>query len=179
MIKKIDIETLRNVYYQYMTKDFPENELKPFEMIEEIINRNKGTAIGFYQNNNLLGYAILIYSQDKLLLDYFAIIKEYRKKGYGTTILKEVKEYFKNYAFLLIESEDNNSLEAKERIKFYQHCGCKNSKTRIRLYFVDYLLLYLELSKNANNTEIKNEIFNIYKEIYPEYIDSEYLLFYK
>ena len=104
MIKELDLKTLKNIYYTHMTKDFPEDELKTFEMIEGSIKNGKSTALAYYQDSLILGYATILFIEDKLLLDYFAIIKDYRSKGYGKEFLKEIKEYFKDYSFILIES---------------------------------------------------------------------------
>lgn len=178
MINRLDLGTLKNIYYDYMIEDFPKDELKTYEMIEESINQGKSIAIGFYQNELLLGYATIIFAEDKLLLDYFAIINNYRNMGYGKKFIEEIKDYFKDYSFILIESENINSLQAKKRIDFYHKCGCKDTNVYIRLYFVDYTLLYIELAKTYDTNIIKKEVFDLYRKIYPEYLNSEYLIFY-
>lgn len=176
MIKELPLDKFKNIYFNHMIYDFPENELKLFDMIEDIIKKRKGLAIAYYQNNILTGYATLIFVEDKLLLDYFAIIKDFRNMGYGKKFIKELQEYFHDYAFLLIESEDNDSIQAKKRIEFYKRCGCKDSGIKIELYFVDYALLYLELNKQID-INIKEEVLSIYKNVYPNYIGSKYLIF--
>ena len=160
-----------------MINDFPEEELKPFQMIEELIKADKSVALGYYDNDVLKGYATILFAGKNLLLDYFAIISSYRGKGYGTRFLSELKEYFKDYGFLLIESENNNSETARKRIEFYKRCGCKDSKLRGRLYFVEYAFLYLELSGSCSSENVEEEILNIYKIIYPHYLNTEYLEF--
>lgn len=176
MIKELPLETFKNTYFNHMIYDFPENELKPFDMIEDIIKKGKGLALAYYKNNILIGYATLLYAEDKLLLDYFAIIKDFRNMGHGKKFIKGLKEYFHDYSFLLIESEDNDSIQAKKRIDFYKRCGCKDSGIKIKLYFVDYALLFLELNKQID-INIKEEILSIYKNVYPNYIGSKYLIF--
>lgn len=109
--------------------------------------------------------------------DYFAIIKNYRGSGYGTRFLLELKTYFRDYGFLLIESEYNESETAKKRIEFYKHCGCKDSMLRGRLYFVEYAFLYLELSTGYSQEKIKEEIYKIYETVYPDYLGTELLVF--
>lgn len=177
MIKQLDIKILKKIYSENMILDFPDNELKPFDMIEELIGANKSVALGFYDNNVLKGYATILFAGKNLLLDYFAVISNYRRKGYGTRFLSQLKEYFKDYGFLLIESENNDSETARKRIEFYKRCGCNDSKLRGRLYFVEYVFLYLELSDSLSAEEVKNEILNIYKVIYPHYLNTEYLEF--
>ena len=88
-----------------------------------------------------------------------------------------MKDYFKNYDFLLIEAENNESVTARKRIEFYKRCGCRDSLLRGRLYFVEYVFLYLELSDKHNSQMIKEEIINLYSIIYPHYLNTEYLIF--
>lgn len=160
-----------------MINDFPEDELKPFEMIEELIKAEKSLAIGYYEDNIFKGYATILFAGKNLLLDYFAIISSYRGKGHGTRFLLELKDYFKDYGFLLIESENNNSETARKRIEFYKKCGCKDSTLKGRLYFVEYVFLYLELSQSYCTETAKEEIVNIYRTVYPSYLNTEYLIF--
>ena len=89
----------------------------------------------------------------------------------------ELKTYFRDYGFLLIESEYNESETAKKRIEFYKHCGCKDSMLRGRLYFVEYAFLYLELSTGYSQEKIKEEIYKIYETVYPDYLGTELLVF--
>lgn len=37
MIKQLDISLLKDIYFNQMIKDFPEDELKTYDMIEEAI----------------------------------------------------------------------------------------------------------------------------------------------
>ncbi|MDD6833790.1 MAG: GNAT family N-acetyltransferase [Solobacterium sp.] len=178
MIKQLDISLLKDIYFNQMIKDFPEDELKTYDMIEEAIRSDHSIALGYYENDSLKGYATVIYAGNNILLDYFAIIKNYRGSGYGTRFLLELKTYFRDYGFLLIESEYNESETAKKRIEFYKHCGCKDSMLRGRLYFVEYAFLYLELSTGYSQEKIKEEIYKIYETVYPDYLGTELLVFY-
>ena len=177
MIKQLDISLLKDIYFNQMIKDFPEDELKTYDMIEEAIRSDHSIALGYYENDSLKGYATVLYAGNSLLLDYFAIISDYRGRGYGTCFLSELKDYFKNYDFLLIEAENNESITARKRIEFYKRCGCRDSLLRGRLYFVEYVFLYLELSDKHNSQMIKEEIINLYSIIYPHYLNTEYLIF--
>lgn len=177
MIKELDLNLLKKIYNSLMVKDFPNDELKPFEMIKTFIIEDKSIALGYYENDVLKGYATVLYAGNSLLLDYFAIISDYRGRGYGTCFLSELKDYFKNYDFLLIEAENNESVTARKRIEFYKRCGCRDSLLRGRLYFVEYVFLYLELSDKHNSQMIKEEIVNLYSIIYPHYLNTEYLIF--
>lgn len=160
-----------------MINDFPENELKPLDMIEELISSKKSIALGYYENDIFTGYATVLFAGNNLLLDYFAVISNYRGKGYGTRFLRELENYFKDYGFLLIEAENNDTATARKRIDFYKRCGCRDSMLRGRLYFVEYVFLYLELSGNCSIETVKEDIINIYKTVYPDYINTEYLIF--
>lgn len=179
MIKELSIEEITNIYQQYMVLDFPESELKPCKMIVDSIKQNKSTALGYYVENELKGYATVLIANNNLLLDYFAILSPFRQFGFGTSFMNELSSYLSNYNFLLIEAEAPTTIEAKKRIHFYTKCGCKDSNMKGYLYFVDYSLLYKELSKKYSIDEIQKEIIEIYQLVYPNLINTKYLQFHK
>ena len=160
-----------------MKKDFPSDELKPYALIYRNIKNNECIALGYYEDNILKGYATIMIAGNVLLLDYYAILSEYRNQGLGTSFLKELSDYFKDYDVLLIESESEDTPVARKRIDFYKRCGCKDSGVRGTLYFVDYVLLYKELSKTYTKEEIEDVIHDTYHIVYPFFENTKFLIF--
>ena len=161
-----------------MVNDFPPNELKSYSMIRRNIHNGECIALGYYEDDNLKGYATVLIAGKTLLLDYFAILNDYRQKGLGQKFLNELFEYLKEYDVLLIEAEADINPIALKRIEFYHKCGCKDSPVKGRLYFVDYLLLYKELSRHYTLKQIEEEIHKTYHIIYPYFENTKYLIFY-
>ena len=60
MIKELDPNFLKKIYNSLMVKDFPDDELKPFEMIKTFIIEDKSIALGYYENDVLKGYATVL-----------------------------------------------------------------------------------------------------------------------
>lgn len=178
MIKELNYTQLKDIYKQYMVNDFPENELKSYSMIRKCIKNKECIAIGYYDNDELKGYATVLIAERVLLLDYYAILLPFRKMGYGSIFLEEISAYFKDYDVLLIEAEADDNPVARKRIDFYHHCGCRDSGVKGRLYFVDYVLLYKELSRTYSLQEIEDAIHRTYHLVYPHFENTKYLIFY-
>lgn len=178
MIKKLNYTKLHDIYKKYMTIDFPKEELKPYSMIKNYVKNNEGIALGYYDDNNncLLGYATTLFADKVVLLDYFAILPEFRSKGLGTSFIDELSKFFSDYKLLLIEAETPDNIIAKKRIDFYKKCGCIDSNIKGYLYFVDYILMYKELS-DTNSINIKETILKTYNILYPKLINTKYLVF--
>ena len=104
-------------------------------------------------------------------IDYFAILTEYRNKGYGTKAINVIKEKFTQYNGIFIEieklgigeSEEENILRQK-RVNFYQKLGFH--KLNFDLVWFKTLILspYILILNNSKDTEdiILENIFKIY-----------------
>jgi|UniRef100_A0A6C0DM14 ribosomal protein S18 acetylase RimI-like enzyme len=61
-------------------------------------NRSKEESYGFILNGNLIGFIITSYhvkNKDNLYIDYIAFHKDYRGRGLGTDVLKDMLKGFK------------------------------------------------------------------------------------
>ena len=89
-IKKCDIKEAEKFYNDYILFDFPKPEVKPFKTIKSLMERGLYIVLSFEEDNNLKAYAFLCYNskKDYLLLDYYAVLKQYRGTGIGKKIFK-------------------------------------------------------------------------------------------
>lgn len=96
MIRSMTEDELKIIYHQYMINDFPDNERKPLNVIQSRHNKKENYCICYFEDNVMKGYSILEFCEENrsLLMDYFAIIPEYRNQGTGTRFLNEMKVYF-------------------------------------------------------------------------------------
>lgn len=172
MIRNLKKCELKKIYKEYLKNDFPDNERKPYAEIERYSFSDKGDAVGYFINDELIGYATVMFVGNRIMLDYFAILKDKRGKGIGTTFLRELKEYYTNYQYIAIEAEYNNSLQALKRIEFYKRAGCINTNIYLKLYFVDYVILILGKIEGDKRAEI----MNLYKDLYPDFIGTKYFV---
>lgn len=160
-VKPLDIREAKAVYIGHAHRDFPQNELKSFSMIEELWEKGCYRGYGFYERGEqdiLRGYAFTMADSDvqMLLVDYFAVCEEMRGKGYGGEALSLLKEICGDWDGIIFEVEDDDSAETEEerklrqkRISFYEQNGVKMTEDRSHAFGVDYKLMVLPTASDA------------------------------
>lgn len=165
-LRELSAETLTEIYHQYMKTDFPVDELKPLEHILNAMEIGLCCAYGIYEQNaepeELRGYAIFIVPGGCRygLLDYLAVLKEYRSMGIGHVFFELVGDVLATrYPALegfFIESEniefaaDEGERRTREkRISFYRQNGCVMTTLGSRLFGVEYSILVYSFYQNA------------------------------
>ena len=176
MILNLEIRLLnkverKNIFYQHMKQDFPENELRPLHMIEALVEKGNYYTYGIFEEEKLIAYAYFWEEQEKeiLLFDYFAIIPELRNQGYGKEAMRAILKVCKNKKGVILEAENPECAETdqereirKRRIKFYKRCGLCMSDVKILLFGVEYRMMYY----NSTDRDIQNEIVSVMQNLY-------------
>lgn len=174
----------RAVYIGRGHRDFPSNELKPFSMIESLMNSGCYECCGFYdkEDDSLCAYAFMMADKETnmLLLDYFAVCEEVRAKGYGSVALELLKADYIQWDGMLFEVEDDDAAETEEerllrrrRIAFYEKNGVVMTKQRSRAFGVDFRLMTMNLGKTFEENNVGYLISSIYQKMLPEKIFRE------
>ncbi len=168
-LKKLNTEETTYIYNEHMKVDFPPYELKNLKKILRLTSEEKYLPYGIYENNELMGYALLVTFKNIVILDYFAIFKEKRNGGLGAKAINLISDYFKDkYDILILESDDPNFFEKQEdkelcerRIEFYKRNGFEQVMIKVRAYEGDFIIL-------ATNDKIKdvNKIVELYLGLY-------------
>lgn len=161
-VKRLGEEEIGYIYKTYMTLDFPKGELKPLSHIIRSLEKGFGFALGFYAGTDLIGYAVLILSEEQkcALLDYFAIVKCHRGQGMGHEAFGLLEKYFleemPEIKGIYIESErisaaknEEEKVTRERRIAFYLSCRCELTELESRLFGVDYSILYRQLGEGG------------------------------
>ena len=78
-IRKLDLEEIRDIYEQYMKKDFPANELRPFAQTEKLYQNQHYEGYGMYDDaDGFMAYAMYVrpprHEIQAVLLDYLAVM---------------------------------------------------------------------------------------------------------
>ena len=138
-IKK-DIESLYN-------SAFPEDERPPFSWTYEVFNKTEESfMIGYYKNNEFIGYIHYVIYLDILYIAFFAISKNKRNQGYGTQILNDIKESYPFHTLLLCFEEVNKKYPDLDnrikRKKFYETNGYINNNLKTQEGDVVYQSAY-------------------------------------
>ena len=138
-LKELNIDELISVYESYGPAFFPADELKPSASIRRLY------ALGFYRGfglflqtapDTLAGYAFFVCgpSLSGALLDYYAILPQFRNSGIGGLGLSLLQKQFTDTCGIYIEAEDPAcaSEEAEReiqtrRIGFYERNRAKKT----------------------------------------------------
>lgn len=147
------------IYRLYMSA-FPKCERKPFSMILSMQKKGKTDLWYVVSGGRFVGMGATINSNNLILLDYFAISKKCRGKGYGSKILKKLRDLYPGKGFFLeiekVYENAENYRERHRRKQFYLNAGMKELGTDVKLFGVDMELLGYDCSLN----------FDEYREFY-------------
>ncbi len=97
-------------------------------------------------NSTFVGLVDVLLYKDTAYLFFLAIKKTLRGKHYGSKVLKDVFDRYKDYRIYLLAENPNkpcsNLEERQKRISFYTHNGLTVSSNEVNEYGTDYLILY-------------------------------------
>lgn len=172
-LKDIDIEKFEKEIYSYYIDIFPEDERKPLELLHSSYKRHYTRIIEILYKKEIIGFMILNKAKTKgyVVLDYFAIIPQYRNNNFGTKALQILLEQEKENSGIFIEVEKiglgkdtEENLLREKRKNFYEKLGFKKLNFDLFLFDVIYTPYLFSNIKNDEDMVIE-EILNIYEAI--------------
>lgn len=187
MLKRITYDEAAEIYNEWLVKHFPQNEVKPLINIKNMWDISGYEAYCWYEDNRLIGYAYMCKNpaDDYILLDYLAVVDDYRGKGYGSKILSDLKEIYSGSHAVIIETEDlnkaENSEETHERIRrdhFYTKNGIIKSGITATVYSADYRVWYMPTGPFVSETELEKAYDRIYEFMLSEKGYSDFFAIY-
>lgn len=197
VIRKLTKEGIIDIYSTYSVRHFPADERKPVSSVERMADEGIYIGYGLYLSETgdvvcgggsslqqphgpLLGYALftVLPEQKICLLDYFAVMEDYRSHGVGSLFLQHMRESSVPYGGFLIESEDPDYAQGGEelairrkRLDFYGKNGAISTGIKANVFGVPYCLLFFPL-KDAGlpDTQTLCQYFsNIYRRMVSPY----------
>ena len=110
---------------------FPVEERPPVKMFFKNAVKETIDLIGFYENDEFIGFTNLVDYQDICYIYFLAVTPEKRNQGYGSKILETVKQLKSDKNLLLCfeevdEKYKDNSFRIKRR-DFYHQNGFKDN----------------------------------------------------
>lgn len=164
---KFDKSIRKDIEPLYLSA-FPEEERPPVNIFFEKANNSNNELLGFYDNNQFIGFTNLLFYQDICYIFFLAVSPSKRNKGYGSNILTYIKQKYTNYVLLLCYDEvdpkySDNSTRIRRR-DFYYRNGFKNNKIKTCEYFVRYDTCYI-----GNHQVSFNDYLNIYISNFGDY----------
>lgn len=167
----IGIDEFKEVLYSYYLEIFPREERKPLELIKSTYNKGYSRIIKIINNETITGFMILnrVKNNSYAILDYLAILPQYRNRGIGTSALKLLIEQERKNNGIFVEIEkvglgkdkEENEFRSKRK-KFYEELGFKKLKFDLILFDVVYMP-YIYSNIDIEEDYIINEIWNIYE----------------
>ena len=137
------------LYEAELKTDFPPEELKPLKAMLALMEQGRYQALGLYEGEELLGYALLWLEPGIpfALLDYLGTLEGKRSRGLGAAMLDLLADYYKEYRGIFGEAEapENGDPAGEElrrrRLGFYLRNGFRYGGYDCALFGVHYQTL--------------------------------------
>lgn len=147
-------ETFKKVKKLYKTA-FPRSERKPIWLLKKNVKSGLTEISAVFDNGEFVGLVITTFYKDIALIEYLAIEKTHRSKGYGGKILTALKEKYNDYRIILeIEDPDAPCSNREERLRrrsFYLQNGM--TELDYTVYIFGEVMKILTFSGNITFTE--------------------------
>lgn len=153
-VGEISSAQLRELYANVIEKDFPQDELRPYERMVDLRERGLYRAYALFEKEQLRAYACVLEGEQGLLLDYLGVPDPWKGHGYGTHMLKETVRTA-GERILLLESEDPDAEStpdaqtARRRLNFYLCAGMRETEIRADVFGVRYRILCANCADDA------------------------------
>ena len=148
-LSKLNAAQLSWLYEAELKQAFPPEELKPLKVMLPMMEQGRYQALGLYEGEELLGYALLWLEPGIpfALLDYLGTMAGKRNRGLGTVMLDLLADYYRDYRGIFGEAEaPENGDPAGEglrrrRLGFYLRNGFRYGGYDCALFGVHYQTL--------------------------------------
>ena len=153
-----DYKDIKELY----KRSFPRKERFPLILLEIMAAFKIIDAKAFYDGRQLCGISYVIQQEKFLLILYLAVHSKVQGKGYGTVILKYLKNKYPDRTIILdVEEPDDtapNAIQRRRRIKFYEKNGIYETGQFFMMRSVKYEILStdINLTKEDYNFFWKN-----------------------
>lgn len=175
-IRPLSAEEILSIYTCHSIRHFPKEELKPVSSIERMLSEGIYIGYGIFdccsEKDTPLCYALFTVPQEQknILLDYFAVMEDYRSHGIGSLFLKHFVSSVTSYNGVLIEVEnpdyaaDNHDLDIRRRrIGFYERNGAIHTGISADIFDAHYRLLFLPILSTPDTETIYADFDRIYQ----------------
>lgn len=146
---------LRKKLKELYTSAFPKNERAPFALIMSKGRGQNADMLAAYDGDTLVGFAYMVCYMDLAYLFYLAIDEPYRGKGYGTAILAEIKNNYRDMRIFLaremLDKDSNNYAQRVSRRDFYLRNGFQDLPCQIKEASVTYDVMGINGNISAND----------------------------
>lgn len=121
-------------FVQLFNSAFTSEEKIPLRNLKRTFGKG-GRLVFYYDSGSFIGFTYCFEYGDATFLVYFATEPEHRNKGYGASILGEIKKFYSDRKlFLVLETPDKSASDYQIRIKrhnFYLRNGWSDTGVRL------------------------------------------------
>lgn len=176
-IRYLNLKEMEEIYEGPAKGHFPANERKPFKAIVRMHQAGCYEGLGLFARDVLVAYAFYVQTLDKevRLLDYYAVMEEYRGTGIGSTFLGMMKEWYKDSHCIILETEDfltaSNEEEREIRQRrnaFYLRNGVIETNIHVSYFAADYQIFYLPVCGDKTQEQVLEDLKKIYGVMFME-----------
>ncbi len=172
-LEQMTKEEITAIYHERLTSDFIKDEIKPLGVILKAVERGTYQCLKLCGTDEsadkAAGYVFLVRQGRDYLVDYLAVFRECRDRGYGSEMLRLLREYLTEARLVILEVEDpayaadqsQREIQSR-RIGFYKRNACRDTGLRVRCFGVPFQVL--ELGENRDLTEA--QLWKVYRGIY-------------
>lgn len=175
-IRPLSEEQILSIYANTAPLHFPSGELRPISNLRGLLSRGGYEGLGIFRENHEqpLGYAFFLHvpGEDTLLLDFYAILEEYRSLGLGSFFLQEMKGHYRCFSGILLETEDPECAANDEELSirsrrnaFYYKNGAHRTGISCSLFGVPFQILYVPIAADGiiDSAALKGKLEAIYR----------------
>ncbi|MBO5032787.1 MAG: GNAT family N-acetyltransferase [Lachnospiraceae bacterium] len=181
-LTELSIEEFTDIYNRYMVRDFPKDELKPLKRITDTMKTGLSCAYGMFEGTKLIGYAVFVLPDGLQygLLDYLAVLREYRGTGVGHAFFELINDTLVRKCPTLkgffIESESidfaQNDTERRireKRISFYLQNQCERTALGSELFGVTYSVLVYRFNQGVPKLPGREDLDKVYRAMFQKH----------
>ena len=150
-----EINEIRTLYQQA----FPKNEQT--DLIWLFDDLHKGIIYGYYQENQLVGFAILCIQSQIAHILYLAVKKEYRDQGIGSYILNDLAKQYDSKKIIVDIEKIKDTSNKEQRIKRKQFYLKKGDLFFLPQNRPHFLGSSQQKKENSLQKEQSNALFNV------------------
>ena len=156
---KEEYNKIKKIYFEA----FPKEERIPLYFLKLKSKKENIDFLNIYDEETWIGFIYIVSYKDISFISFLAIDKSFRGKGYGSKVLKNIIEKYKNNRIILnieeIDVNADNYMQRLKRKKFYEKNGFKDNNLKIKEVKIMYEMMYYKDKVSRNEYDKIMEYF--------------------